>query len=88
MTVGALRMSSRSLYSIPLPLGTSHYVKIVATKGNLYAETTVPYVTGGAIEADLTLQATAAPAFTPIGLVVLVSLLATLAVLTMRRKRL
>jgi hypothetical protein len=74
-------------YSIPLPFGTSHYVKIVATKGNLYAETTVPYVTGGSIEADLTLKAAAAPALTPIGLVALVSLLSALAVLTMRRKR-
>jgi hypothetical protein len=73
-------------YEIYISLGTSYLYKIVATKGGLYAETTVPYVSGN-IEADLTLQAAAAPTLTPTGLIALVSLLSALAVLTITQKR-
>lgn len=61
-------------------------LKIVATKGDLYATKTVTYLQGP-FEVNLTLQTVAAPAFTPIGLIALVSLLATIFALSIRRKR-
>ena len=80
------RTNVLGFYYIPLSFGPGNHVKIVATRGNLYAETTV-VCTGDQLRLDLTLQAAAAPAFTPIGLIALIGVLSVIAVLTMRRKR-
>ena len=62
-------------------------IKIVATKGNLYAETTVSVPDPlGPMTVDLTLSA-ALPTLTPIGLVALVGLLSAIATVAIIRKR-
>ena len=76
------------IYSIPLSFETTHYVKVVATKGNLYAEKTVPGIIEDTfLQVDLTLQAVAAPTLSPIGLIALISALSAIAAVVIVRKR-
>jgi hypothetical protein len=72
----------------PLPFpGAGDRIRIVATKGNLYAETTVSVPDPiGPMTVDLTLSA-ALPILSPIGLLALISLLSVIAVLALRKRR-
>jgi hypothetical protein len=77
------------LYCVtPLPFpDPGDRIRIVATKGDLYAETTVSVPDPlGPMTVDLTLSA-ALPILSPIGLVALVTMLSALAVLTISRRK-
>lgn len=74
-------------YEIDLWAQPGNKLNVVATYRDLIASTTITVPDPWApVEVDLTLHSVA-PTLTPIGLVVLVTMLSALAVVTMRRKR-